>query len=276
MKAWIRAVAALLLLPLALAGCLVLPGKFESTLTIRADRSFTYTYKGNVQALDLEGLMGKGMAAGMAAGAEKDAAKDKEDGESATAESEENGEASTGAAASEFGKPMTPEQKAKQDEKFRELAAKLAKEAGYRTVEYKGNGLFYVDYAISGVLNHGFLYPYNLDGQMIMPWVAVELRGKDMIRVKAPGFAMQDTSGMGGMGSGMSGAAGLGAMSGMTGMESFEEMNGTFTLITDAEIVSQNNEDGAKTSGATKTISWKIDVRTPDAPMASLRVKPAN
>jgi hypothetical protein len=49
-------------------------------------------------------------------------------------------------------------------------------------------------------------------------------------------------------------------------------MDGTFTLTTDAEIVSQNQEDGARTSGTTKTIVWRVTNRSKDAPMAVLRV----
>jgi hypothetical protein len=56
MKHW-KAITAALLVPLALAACLFLPGKFESTLTIHADRSFTYAYKGEIVALDITGAM---------------------------------------------------------------------------------------------------------------------------------------------------------------------------------------------------------------------------
>ena len=38
---------------LLLSACLVTPGKFVSTLDIRADRSFTFTYKGEVIASDM-------------------------------------------------------------------------------------------------------------------------------------------------------------------------------------------------------------------------------
>jgi hypothetical protein len=52
------------------------------------------------------------------------------------------------------------------------------------------------------------------------------------------------------------------------------KMSGTFTLTTNAEIVSQNQEDGAKTVGVNRTIVWKVNNRTKDAPMAVLRVAP--
>ena len=50
-----------LIAPLLLGACLLTPGKFDSTLDIRADRSFTFTYKGEVIALDMAKEMAKGM-----------------------------------------------------------------------------------------------------------------------------------------------------------------------------------------------------------------------
>lgn len=236
MKHWIRATA--LLLPLLLTACLFQPGKFESAMTIHKDRSFTFTYKGEVMAIDLEGMTGD-----LAASMPKD-------------ESEEGGE---DAAASE---EKTPEQKAKEkaakDAEYRELAAQLSKEYGYKSVEYRGDGMFYVDYAISGTLTHGFTFPFNQDAAMIFPWVAVELRGGDTVRIKAPGFAKADTSGMGPMG--------------MGGGDAPSKMDGIFTLTTDATLVSQNEENGAKTMGGNSVVTWRVNSRTEDAPMAVIRL----
>ena len=248
MKHWFR--AAVLLLPLMLTACLFQPGKFESTLTIHKDRSFTFTYKGEVMAVDLEG-MGKDMASTMPSpGADGAEVEDAVPVDNSVAVSDEE----------------TPEQKAAakaaKDAEYRELATQLSKEYGYKTVEYRGDGIFYVDYAISGVLTHNFVYPFNQDGAMIFPWVAVELRGGDTVRIKAPGFAKQDMSGMGPLGMG----AGGGDMP--------SKMDGTFTLTTDASVVSQNNEEGAETVGKDTVIAWRVTSRTEDAPMAVLRLAP--
>lgn len=250
MARWLRTILIALIAPLMLSSCLFLPGKFASALTIHADRSFTFTYTGEVAAIDLQAMMGKAMQAGAAA--------------------DKNKKPKDAAGAPPFGDlTLSPEEQAKQDDTFRKLAADLAREAGYRTVEYRGKGLFYVDYQVSGVLNHSFVYPYNLDNQMIWPWIAVELRGKDLVRVKAQGFARPDASGMG-MGS-------MGSMSAFpfAGIgDAVSRLDGTFTLTTDAELVSQNNEEGATTAGANRTVTWKVTPATKDAPMASVRVKP--
>lgn len=225
-----KAITAALLVPLALAACLFLPGKFESTLTIHADRSFTYAYKGEVVALDITGAMS---------------------------------DATSGLADNTTDSGPAPDpakkaaEKAKKEAEYRDIAVKVAKEAGYRSVEYRGDGIFYVDYEITGKLTHNFVFPYNQDAGMIFPFVAIELRGKDMVRVKAAGFAKPENKG--------------GGMSGV-GDEPNARLDGIFTLVTDAEIVSQNNEDGAKTSGAGKTVTWKVTPTSDDAPMAMLKV----
>ena len=50
-------------------------------------------------------------------------------------------------------------------------------------------------------------------------------------------------------------------------------LNGTFTLTTDAEIVSQNQEDGAQTLANGKRIVWRVTPLTSEAPAATLRLQ---
>ena len=254
MKHWHLPLAAAILLPLMLASCLFVPGKFESALTIHKDRSFTFSYKGEVLALDLD-QAGKGVSdmSGSDVVDENATAAEGDATDNATAVNvtdETPAETAADAAA----------KKAEKDAQYREVAAQLSKEAGYRSIEYRGDGIFYVDYQISGVLTHNFVYPYNLDTMMVFPWVSVELRGKDAVRVKATGFAKQDLSSMG--------------MPSPGDSKTPSKVNGTFTLTTDAGVVSQNNEEGAETVGSDTVITWRVTPTTPDAPMAVLRVKP--
>jgi hypothetical protein len=240
MMHWIRNLALLIAAPLILTGCLFTPGQFVSTLTINKDRSFTFTYKGEVHAIDLEG-MGDGLAS-------------LDDAAETHGDEDETGDAVKSVESPADKAKQSAEKKAKRDAELREVATQLAKEPGYNSVQYLGDNKFSVDYSISGTLTHSFLYPFNQDAAMIFPWVAVELRGKDTIRVKAPGFAKQERSGSEMTGSGESKA------------------NGSFTLITDAEIVSQNNEDGAKTEGGKRVIQWNVTPITKEAPSAVLRL----
>lgn len=250
MKHWFRAAAVVMIAPLLLTACLFTPGKFVSSLTINKDRSFTYTYKGEVIAIDpdsMDGMAGSGDEV-------TNEVIDLDADANATVVADDSLKPEDHAAAK-------AEKKANRDKQFRELAAQLVKEPGYSKVEYLGDGKFLVDYSISGVLTHNFVYPFNQDSGLIFPWIAIELRGKDTVRVKAPGFAKQDMSGMG-----MAGAGSGGAADGTA--------SGSFTLTTDAEIVSQNNEEGGAKAGGKTVITWNVTPITKDAPMAVLRVTP--
>ena len=216
MGAFIR-IALAFAAPLLLAGCLLTPGKFTSKLVLNADRSFTYSYVGEVYALDPEASMS--------------AVKDQ----------------------------PSPEKKAEAETRNRAVADALSKEAGYRSVRYMGDGKFLIDYQLSGQLTHNFVYPFNLDAQAIVPFIAIELRAGGTVRVKAPGFA-NDSKDQ------------AGPMSGM-GDSSAGRLDCVFVLDTDAEIVSQNNEDGPQEAGGRKTISWKATPLTRDPPTAVLRLR---
>ena len=125
---------------------------------------------------------------------------------------------------------------------------------------FRSDGKFSIDYAISGTLDRGFLWPYNLDAEVLFPFIALEVRANNTVRIKAPGYANQSD-------------ASKGLAGGMTDKGPTSQLDGTFTLDTDAEIVSQNQEDGAVTTGTRKTVTWKATPTTKDAPTAVLRFK---
>jgi hypothetical protein len=224
-----------LVLPFLLLGCVLTPGKFVSTLTINADRSFTYAYKGEVYAVDPSAAM-------------SDLSESSDDDKSANKKT-------TGAAAA---KAATKQAEA--DVKNREIATALAKETGYRSVSYAGKGKFLIDYSLSGVLTHSFVFPYNSDAEAVFPFIAVELRQGGIVRVKAPGFANDSSKDKTG---GMAGGASTSAAA---------LLDGTFTIDTNAEFVSQNNEAGVTKAGARSTVTWRATALTKDAPTAVLRL----
>ncbi|CAN5851135.1 hypothetical protein BH11PSE6_BH11PSE6_24020 [soil metagenome] len=250
MIARLSRLALVLLLPFALASCVLTPGKFVSTLRIDADRHFTFTYVGEVVALDIGDDMMKGLGDTPA--------------EDATDPTSGDGTATLQQLAFQDKADDSKDaaiKKAATDAKNRTIAATLAKETGYRKVTYLGDGKFSIDYAISGTLDHSFLWPYNVDAEIMFPFIAVELRANNTVRIKAPAFANDNskTSSMG-----------------MPGMDkTASQLDGVFTLDTNAEIVSQNNEDGAVTAGGRKTITWKATPLTKDAPSAVLRLAAA-
>ncbi|MFZ5749400.1 MAG: hypothetical protein ACOY45_17295 [Pseudomonadota bacterium] len=229
-----------LLTPLVLTGCLFLPGKFTSSLELHADRSFTYTYVGEVQALDIKKMMLGAMMGAISAGTEGEDA-DEDMGKDM---GEDNAPAMT---------ETSPEEQAKTDEEMKKMAAALEQEAGYRKVEYRGNGLFYVDYQISGTMNHAFVFPFDTDAGMMFPFVAVELRGKDVVQFRAPGMVQVDDTEM-------------------EGFQMASKAEGTFTLTTDAEVLESNGTAG--TANGKKTLTWTITPESKDPPAAKLRVNP--
>jgi len=222
-----------LVAPLLLWGCVLTPGKFVSSLTVNADRTFTFAYKGEVIAIDPSAAM-KGLG-----------------GESS--ETKPGQEKKAGSAVAQLPADVDPETK------NRAIAEALMKEAGYRSVVYRGKGKFDIDYMMTGSLTHTFLFPFNSDAQAIIPFVMVEVRQGGTVRVRAPGFAGNQGGAMTGMGSGASGGQ--------------KFLDGVFTLDTDAEIVSQNNEDGTKTVGARRQIKWRATPLTTEEPSAVLRLK---
>ena len=135
----------------------------------------------------------------------------------------------------------------------RAIAEALSKEAGYRSVEYKGGDKYNVDYAMSGKLDRGFAYPINLDATAIIPWIVAEVRKDGTVRVKAPAFG--DPSEM--LGTGMP-------------AQPAEGREGVFTLTTDAALVMQNNESGLAPGAATKVV-WKVTPTSRAVPTAVVR-----
>jgi hypothetical protein len=222
--------------PLLLTGCLLTPGKFVSDLTINADRTFSFSYVGEVIAVDPSSDM-------------KSAA-DSEPAADASAEDKK-------AAADK--KAEVAKASAELESKRRAMADALSKEAGYRSVRYEGGGKYLIDYAISGRLDHSFLFPFNSDAEVAIPFIALELRKDGGVRVKAPAF-------------GKSGAKPAGMDMGMPDSPSLAE--GVFTVTTDAEIVMHNNEDGVKAAGTKKALVWKVTPLSKDAPVAVLKFKP--
>lgn len=260
--AWASA-ACMIGIVLLLPGCLVTPGAFESSLDIRADRSFSFAYKGQVIASDMEGSAGLETLDG----AEDPLGGPMPDGEQSAYSTALLWEwTEQGKQAGPDARSPAPEERfdgedgarADDDARMQAIAAALLKEKGFRAARYMGRRMFEIDYAIDGALTHAFLFPFNIDARIVLPFVAVEMRGPDRVRVKAPGYANSEDKGRALMGAGPDEAAA-------------KALNGTFTLTTDATIVSQNQEEGATDGPRGKQLRWTVTSLTSEAPMAVLQ-----
>jgi len=190
-----RRLSAACLLPLLLTSCLLVPGRFMSDLTINADRSFAFNYRGQLIASD----PGEAMSS---TGAPKP-------------DNDQNGEAVADRTQDKLAKAK------EREDKNRAVAAALSKEYGYRSVIYRGNGVFDVDYAVKGVLTTNFTFPFNSDAEVMIPFVAIEVRKDGTVRARAPGFG--SASGVGGP------SAAIPMMN-----DPSDKAEGVFTVTTDA------------------------------------------
>ncbi len=145
--------------PWLLASCLLTPGQFVSTLDIKRDRHFTFTYAGEVILTDPTSGFGEAASAG----------------------EESRAVAEVAAAKAEAMRV-----------KGQAIAESLSKEVGYRSVEHLGDGRFRVDYAMGGRLDRNFVYPINLDAESFIPWIAIEVRKDGTARIKALAFGDDD------------------------------------------------------------------------------------
>jgi hypothetical protein len=235
---------------LVLSSCILSPGKFVSTLHIAKDRSFTFTYVGEVILLDPASAMQQGMQDGLNSAAPA--------GEENMVDLGDPGDMTDVANSNEPAAPAAPvapaAETAQQIAEGKAIAEALSKEVGYRSVEYLGKNKFRVDYSMTGRLDRSFVYPVNLDAKSIIPWVAVEVRKDRTARIKAIAFGDPDE----GMGS-----------AGKPPSEE-KERSGTFTFTTDAELVMQNNEEGMAPGPGTKVV-WRVTPTSKTVPTAVVR-----
>jgi hypothetical protein len=231
---------------LTLSSCILSPGKFVSTLHIAKDRSFTFTYVGEVILLDPASAMQQGMQEGLAGAGEP------AEGGMVDLDSDPTANAVD---VVEPAKPAAPAaETAQQIAEAKAVAEALSKEAGYRSVQYLGKNKFRVDYSMTGKLDRSFVYPVNMDAKSIIPWIAVEVRKDRTARVMAIAFGDQDMD----MGSAAKPDSGP------------KERDGTFTFTTDAELVMQNNEEGMA-PGPGKKVVWRVTPASKTVPTAVVR-----
>ncbi|KPP96237.1 hypothetical protein [Erythrobacter sp. HL-111] len=291
----IRFAAALVAaLALVLSGCFVAPGRFDSTLVLNGDDTFTFTYDGEIFFLGLSSLSQMGAAAesfepkctvegsfeerectpAEVAGqrAEWDAGADRR-----AAEAKEK--AQQMAAVMGGIDPSDPEA-------AQELAALLMRHEGWERVVPKGDGVFEVGYRIDGSLGHDFLFPVIEDFPPSGPFVQVILRKDDVVRINAPAFAAQNDNPLGGMMGGMMGN--MGALAGLAAlgdeenggegqqMPDIPQVEGTFTLVLKGgmRILANNTDEGPDATPTGEVLSWEISPRTRAAPTALIDLAP--
>lgn len=268
---------------LLLTGCFLSPGKFDSALDLRKDGAFAFSYKGEIYVLGLSKLAEMGNAAegdqpfeaspcydeniDERECSDEEIEQQKQDWEASQANKKAEDSRNAQAFGAMFG-GIDPTDPAAAEE----LAASLRRQHGWNSVEYKGDGLYVVDFAVSGRLDHDFTFPVLEGSALSNNFVIVNLRNGGVVRVDAPGFAVQSTSPS--ASSGLLQAASLYGEGATDGTDSprIPELNGTFTITTDAAILANNTDEGPQASPKGQQLSWKINRRKPNAPMALIQL----
>lgn len=149
-----------------------------------------------------------------------------------------------------------------------EFAQRLRRQNGWRKVDYKGDGLFDVDFAISGQLDHDFTFPTIERFPMANAFIQVVLRNDGTVRVDAPGF-----------GPASGGEPFKGLMQAMPlGKESaappgLPVIDGRFALRTDGAVLANNTDEGPQPDPAGQQLLWAVNLRSPAAPTALIRLR---
>src|SRR3954462_3890281 len=212
--------------PLLLTGCLWGPGKFASDLTLRKDGSFILDYRGEIVLQTPPDTSTEPWTDAKAKCDDSGKSRPCTKGEVADQkDSYEKKREDSRQMAKMFGLPGLD------DESNRAFAAKLMKYAGWRSVTYRGNGVFDVDYHQEGRATQDFLFPALPDNNLLIPFVALRRRADGSVLVTAPAFS-------GGAGPMSAAAAGVGDMKGQGPLSRAE---GRFTVITGGEILTNNS-----------------------------------
>jgi len=279
MHIWKRTLLALAA-PLLLTGCLWGPGKFTSALDLRKDGSFTLDYRGEMVIAMPDEPKSEPWTAAMLrcfkdgrietttattpSSGDDEEARPCTDAELAQAKADHEREASAKAAAKAkensemakvFGLPGLD------DESARAFAAKLTKYAGWRSVAYRGKGVFQVDYHFSGRATQDFLFPALPDNALIIPFIAIRRRTDGSVLVTAPAM-----TGKGGLFGGAGGSGG----SPVDGPASRAE--GRLTVTTDGDVLTNNSEDGPQRTTAGQQLHWDVTPSSAKVPETLIRL----
>lgn len=278
-----------------LAGCMVLPGRFASDLSLHRDGTFTFHYKGEI----ILAALAQGSKTAKAEPFTPEPFEQQPCTDPQTDETHDCTEAEIAQQRAKWSDEQKERKAAKANEADQNrkmmqafmggidpddpkaaaaFAQRLARQEGYASVVSKGSGKFEVDYTASGRLDHDFTFPTIERLPMVMPFVSLIRRADGSVRVDAPAFStaaanpvMPGLGAMAAMGS-MKDSSKPGSKAGADGPPIAE---GTFTVRTDGQILANNTDEGpqADTAAGLSRLDWKVDARTATAPTALIKLK---
>ena len=261
---------------LLLTSCFLVPGKFDSELTVLKDGRFSYTYQGEIQAIGMSNLMEGAMEAedqDFTGQCTDDAGEPRDCTPEETEQQRAANRAENQQMMAMFS-TMAPGMNAGDEESIARFVEKLSKQKGWNSVVHKGNGVFEIDYRIDGRADRDFLFPLVEDMPMPVAFVTMVVRKDSTVRVSAPGFRNDGNSSNLGM---------MGAMASMGETEGdategdappappVVTLDGTFRIRTDGEILTNNTEEGPAIDGGMRVLAWRVTPAQTEAPQALIR-----
>ena len=277
MAAWLTGASSM-----SLGGCMLSAGDFTSELAVMKGGDFSYSYDGEIQMMMLAQL------AQMAAEqknaetftaepcyddqyevrdcTDEDIAQQKSDWEASMAVRAESDKKELETLKAMLGgiDPSDPEA-------TKEIADRLEKQRGWDKVTYMGDGIYDVDFTISGQLTHDFAFPMMERLPAGNPFVTVTIRDNNQVRVDAPGF----------VGTSQGDTMRAAMMSEIYGATPQDEATvkgivspkGTFTIVTNGKILTNNTEEGPAANARGQQLVWNVTPRSNVAPAALIDLK---
>lgn len=288
MIAWRKTMVAAVA-PLMLSGCLWGPGKFASDLALRKNGSFTLDYRGEIMlqlpddkrppepwnddmavchvdgSSKVEGSVVSVTLGPVHSMDEAGPTPDKKErpctsAETARLKAEYHKQAAekladrakeSGEMSKIFGLPGAD------DESNRRFAATMMKYQGWRSVSYKGKGVFDVDYHFEGRVGQDYAFPMMPDADFIIPFITIKKRNDGAVLVTAPALT--------------GGSGPFGARAKMMGLPDKSDgpasrAEGRFTVVTDGEILTNNSEDGPVAHPAGRQVKWDVNAASGKIP----------
>lgn len=251
------------------AACVLMPGKFTSALDLRKDGRFSFQYAGELVLLPLADPQKSGEAevftpqtchADDGEAERKCTAVEIAEQKKQWKQSRDMSKASEAQMSTMLLGGINPDDpRAPQ-----EFAARLRRQAGWRKVAYRGSGVYDVDFAIEGRLDHDFVFPTIEGFAMANPFVQVNRRSDGSVRVDAPGYgpSMAEAAMGGMMGAGMNPKT-----------ENRPKIDGAFTLRTDGQVLANNTDEGPVAATTGQELNWKIGETTKNPPTALIKLR---
>ncbi len=286
MIAWRKMIIAAVA-PLMLTGCLWGPGKFNSELALRKNGSFMLDYRGEIMLqmpedkdAPAEPWADRMLRCYEDGRVETISDMSSDESEEADDEVRQCTSAELAKARAEYQQQATEraEKKRQENENMaklfglpgsddasnRRFAENLMKYKGWRSVAYKGKGVFNVDYHFEGRVGQDYAFPVMPGSDLIIPFITIRQRNDGSVMVTAPALT--------------GGSGPFGARAKMMGLPDkgsdgpVSRAVGRFAIVTDGEILTNNSEDGPVAHPTGRQVVWDVDAASDRIPEMLVRL----